>query len=321
MAEPEGLGSTMAGDDAPHNFSAKLQTAENCLLRAQIQVLKSAMQSLQPGNVPEQFDQKGFVQQCALVAQTVADMQKTNTSLNKKLKKDKAKYTHTLAAHEKKHSELSAENANLTASLLRATEIASERDDAAPHAQKLHATQAALEKLHLTVKELHWRLDAKTVECDAYQQHLDRPSQPDQAAPDARPVFEPEAGIQNQLLSGQFQDFFRVLQEGAPCSAANTEEFLYDQFLLDHPERDTPSPRQYTRDEVAQAMDAECGSRRSFESRKRQMEAQHGAGVRVCKKSFARCLAALGGKRKRVKGVSHWTNIGMHRRPHFWWSA
>jgi hypothetical protein len=43
------------------------------------------------------------------------------------------------------------------------------------------------------------------------------------------------------------------------------------------------------------------------------MKARYGDNARVSRKSFARCLAALGGKFKRVKGMNYWTNVGMRR--------
>ena len=127
---------------------------------------------------------------------------------------------------------------------------------------------------------------------------------------------------QDPILSAHLRNFFYVLEKGVPTSEANSELNLYDQFLFDHPKEDKEKaiPNQHTRDEVARAMHIVCGCPSDFENKKRKMQAQHGNTVRVCRKSFARCLAALGGVAKCVHGVNYWINVGMRRKPYYTWS-
>jgi hypothetical protein len=60
------------------------------------------------------------------------------------------------------------------------------------------------------------------------------------------------------------------------------------------------------RDEVVEAMRAVCGP-----------EAKGGP----CKRNFAACLASLGGKFKRKRGVRYWVNMAMTRKPLFSWDV
>ena len=78
-----------------------------------------------------------------------------------------------------------------------------------------------------------------------------------------------------------------------------------------------------TRDEIIQAMHAiGCGVNTTTKKKMKKQQQQllvgeH--GVRICKRDFAACLASMGGKFKRRRGVRFWVNIGMTRKPLFSW--
>jgi hypothetical protein len=115
--------------------------------------------------------------------------------------------------------------------------------------------------------------------------------------------------MQDQSLKALLQDFFFVLDEKAPKSKKNSEENLYDKFLLDQP--------MDTRDGVIEAMCMVCSPRGNFLAQKRSKEALHGKKARICKRRFAACLRAMGMECERSRGLSYWTNVGMSRKPRF----
>jgi hypothetical protein len=127
---------------------------------------------------------------------------------------------------------------------------------------------------------------------------------------------------QDQTLASRFRDFFRRLDtEGALC-VDHLEEHMYDQFLLDQPnqEQNKLRPDMYLRDEMVQAMHR-VGGVGDFNHRKQSLASRHGDGVRMCKRSFAACLASMGGKFRRRRGARYWLNVGMARRPLFAWDV
>jgi hypothetical protein len=223
------------------------------------------------------------------------------------------------------------------------TSLAEQKDEAE---RKLQAVQVEMQYLD-------WDLEGLKVECKHKQMEIDQllhrlsqtsacagldqivalnqPAAPPEIAneisvqdtslqPDMKPQLNNETGIQDKFLSRQLQDFFHLLRGNTPHSDVNTEENLYDQFILDHPIQDMGIPSQYTREQVVRAMDKEWDQKhngRDFEVRKLQKVKQHSKNVRMCKKKFARCLEAMGGKLKRVKGKNHWINIGMCRKPRY----
>ena len=105
------------------------------------------------------------------------------------------------------------------------------------------------------------------------------------------------------------QDFFFVLDEKAPKSKKNSEENLYDKFLLDQPKD--------TRDKVLESICMVCSPPRNFLAQKRNKEALHGKKARICKSRFAACLRAMGMECERLRGMGYWTNVGMRRKPRF----
>ena len=136
----------------------------------------------------------------------------------------------------------------------------------------------------------------------------------------------PQINIENdQRLAWRFKDFFRRLDVDGHPSADNLEEHMYDQFLLDQPNKEAHKWRKdmLTRDEIIQAMHAiGCGVNTTTKKKMKKQQQQllvgeH--GVRICKRDFAACLASMGGKFKRRRGVRFWVNIGMTRKPLFSW--
>ena len=189
--------------------------------------------------------------------------------------------------------------------------------------------QRSVRELEKCVRELERELRMKNSECDAYRNVIDqRLSKMDQLGQTVevkklRIRLREDMPVDidlDQILSKALRIFFHVAEKAVLPSAENNEMYLYDQFMLFHPKEQGGKvmPDQYTRDEVAQAMHFVCGCPSDFEAKKRHMQAQHGETVRVCRKSFARCLAALDGTFKRVQGVNYWINIEIPRKPLVW---
>ena len=191
--------------------------------------------------------------------------------------------------------------------------------------------QRSVRELEKYVRELERELRMKNSECDAYRNVIDqRLSIMDQlgqtvAVKQLRIRLREDMPVDidlDPILSKALRNFFHVAEKAVLPSSENNEMYLYDQFMLFHPKEQGGKvmPDQYTRDEVARAMHIVCGCPSDFEAKKRHMQAQHGENVRVCRKSFARCLAALGGVAKCVHGVNYWINVGMRRKPYYAWS-
>ena len=125
---------------------------------------------------------------------------------------------------------------------------------------------------------------------------------------------------QDQRLASRFRDFFRRLDADGPLSTDHLEENMYDLFLLDQPnqEKHRLRPEMYMRDELVQAIGAVCNA---DTKQQRGLVARHGNGVRLCKRNFAACLASMGGKFKRKRGMRYWVNMGMTRKPLFSWDV
>jgi hypothetical protein len=115
--------------------------------------------------------------------------------------------------------------------------------------------------------------------------------------------------MQDQSLKALLQDFFFVLDEKVPRSKKNSEENLYDKFLLDQPKD--------TRDRVIEAMFMVCSPSENFLAQKKSMEGRHGKKARICRGRFAACLHAMGMECERTNGLRYWTNAGMRRKPRF----
>lgn len=128
---------------------------------------------------------------------------------------------------------------------------------------------------------------------------------------------------QDQRLASRFRDFFRRLDADRPLDAEHAEEHMYDQFLLDQPnqEQHRLNPDMYLREELVWAMRAVCGREPAHQHHQRRLEARHGQGARLCRQDFAACLASMGGRFKRRRGVRYWVNLGMTRRPLFAWDV
>jgi hypothetical protein len=114
--------------------------------------------------------------------------------------------------------------------------------------------------------------------------------------------------LQDQGLKALLQDFFFV-GKTTMKNAKNSEENLYDKFLLDQPKD--------TRDRVLEAMFMACSPSGSFLDHKNSIEARHGNKARICKNRFAACLQAMGMECKRSRGSKYWINVGMRRKPKF----
>jgi hypothetical protein len=125
---------------------------------------------------------------------------------------------------------------------------------------------------------------------------------------------------QDQRLASRFRDFFRRLDADGPLSTDHLEENMYDLFLLDQPNQEKHRLRSemYMRDELVQAIGAVCNA---DTKQQRGLVARHGNGVRLCKRNFAACLASMGGKFKRKRGMRYWVNMGMTRKPLFSWDV
>jgi hypothetical protein len=115
--------------------------------------------------------------------------------------------------------------------------------------------------------------------------------------------------MQDQSLKALLHNFFFVLDQKDMKNAMNSEDNLYDKFLLDQAKD--------TRDSVLEAMFMVCSPSGNFLGHKNAIEARHGKKGRVCKSRFAACLCAMGMEFQNVRGVKHWINIGMKRKPRF----
>lgn len=115
--------------------------------------------------------------------------------------------------------------------------------------------------------------------------------------------------MQDQSLKALLHDFFFVLDQKEMKNAMNSEENLYDKFLLDQAKD--------TRDRVLEAMFMVCSPSGNFLAHKKSIEVRHGNKARVCKNRFAACLRAMGMECKQSHGLRYWINIGMRRKPRF----
>lgn len=152
----------------------------------------------------------------------------------------------------------------------------------------------------------------------------------------------PQVNIEqnDKRLASRFKDFFRRLDADGPPSSDNLEEHMYDQFLLDQPNRAENKVRtdMFTRDEILQAMHDAVGggfggntttttnnnnakAAKIIITARGPQQQHHHSGVRICKRDFAACLASMGGKFKRRRGVRFWVNMGMRRKPLFSWDV
>ena len=116
--------------------------------------------------------------------------------------------------------------------------------------------------------------------------------------------------MQDPSLQALLQDSFFVLDKKVVKSAKNSENYIYDKFLMNQ-------PNQSSRDSVLEAIYNVCDVKGNFQTFKRNTEARLGKKGRVCKSRFAACLCAMGMEFQNVRGVKHWINIGMKRKPRF----
>jgi hypothetical protein len=105
------------------------------------------------------------------------------------------------------------------------------------------------------------------------------------------------------------QDFFFVLEKKVVRSSKNSENYIYDQFLMNHPKK--------SRESVLEAIFTVCDVPGNFQTYKRNMEVRLGKKARVCKSRFAACLCAMGMEYQKVSGLRYWSNVGMRRKPRF----
>jgi hypothetical protein len=115
--------------------------------------------------------------------------------------------------------------------------------------------------------------------------------------------------MQDQSLKALLQDFFFVLDEKVVKSARNSENYIYDKFLMAQPKQ--------SRDGVLEAIYSVCGVPGNFQTFKRNLEARLGKKGRICKSRFAACLCAMGMEYQTVSGSKYWINVGMRRKPKF----
>ncbi len=137
---------------------------------------------------------------------------------------------------------------------------------------------------------------------------------------------------QDQRLASRFRDFFRRLDVDGPLGAADHhEEHMYAQFLLDQPNQEQHKlrPDMYLREELVGAMRSVCcgsavvvdGGSSASTRRKQRMGVCHGDYHKLGRRDFAACLASMGGRFKRRRGVRYWVNVGMTRKPLFSWDV
>ena len=124
----------------------------------------------------------------------------------------------------------------------------------------------------------------------------------------------------NPSLWERFDDFFVFTEDDRKRKGKNTEEHLYDQFLLDQPKNqgDKVDGYMYTRDELMEAMHGIKHNGNLMDKKERMFFRHKGKG-RLCKRDFAMCLAAMGGRYTTWKGGRYWTNVEMKRRPRCVW--
>ena len=139
---------------------------------------------------------------------------------------------------------------------------------------------------------------------------------------------------QDQRLASRFRDFFRRLEVDAPIGVENHEEHMYEQFLLDQPNQEQHKlrPEMYLREGLVRAMHAvvvvggnssssSSGSNSNSSRSKRPTASKRLLTSSNIRRDFAACLASMGGRFKRRRGVRYWVNVGMTRKPLFSWDV
>ncbi len=136
-------------------------------------------------------------------------------------------------------------------------------------------------------------------------------------------IFDKDLDLKatHPTLWERFNDFFVFTEQSEINDSTHTEHHLYDQFLLDQPKNqgDKVDGYVYTRDELLYAMHS-IYKRGDMAQKTHQVQKRHGDKGRVCKRDFATCLAAMGGRHKSKNGKRYWTNVEIGRRPRcIWW--
>ena len=126
----------------------------------------------------------------------------------------------------------------------------------------------------------------------------------------------------NKQLCDRFKEFFQVTEQDSKRGADNVEEHLYDQFLLDQPKSvwNKKCRFMYTRDELIGAMHG-IYKKGDILFKRQRIVRRHGKSGRLCKRDFAVCLSALGGRFKMTQGRRYWVNVQMTRTPSFSWDV
>ena len=341
------------GMDAPE--SALLHEVECNAYRLRIEFLEETMRNYQslPADLLGSFDVDQCNGNCYVLRQNFWDVWNTNTSLHSKFEHEMQRYRDVIKEKDNRIMELGSVNSLLekslqqsNAQLFETRQEASSAEDSADLEEyfnrKLDEERAVLALMRNRVTELEEALYLKEQESSARQMQinylLSLPNQLEHAAEVnamRNKLWEAEKRIQellvvqrfgeppvaaprllftrvnlekDQRLAQRFRDFFRRVDTDGLTSADNLEENMYELFLLDQPNRDQHRLRQdmYVRDEVVEAMHAVCGT----ESK-----------ARLCKRNFAACLASMGGKFKRKRGVRYWVNMVMTRKPLFSWDV
>jgi hypothetical protein len=343
--------------DTENSESTLLHDAECNAYRLRIEFLEETIRNYQslPADLLGSFDVDQCTGNCCVLRQNFWDVWNTNTSLHSKFEHEMQRYKDVIKEKDNRIMELGSVNSLLEKSLqqsnaqlfeTRREAVASSAEDTADLEEyfnrKLDEERAILALMRNRVAELEEALYLKEQESGARQMQinylLSLPNQLEHAAEVnamRNKLWEAEKRIQelvmvqrfgehpaaaprllftrvnlekDQRLAQRFRDFFRRMDTDRPTGAENSEENMYELFLLDQPNRDQHRLRQdmYVRDEVVEAMHAVCGT----ESK-----------ARLCRRNFAACLASMGGKFKRKRGVRHWVNMVMTRKPLFSWDV
>ena len=317
--------------------------------RLRIEFLEESIRIYQslPTDLLGSFDVDQCSGNCNVLRQNFWDVWNTNTSLHAKFQQEMQQYNDAIKERDGRIMELTSVNSLLEQSLLQQEEQlveTTQRDTSSADLEeyfnrKLNEERAIIALMRNRAAELEEALYLKEQESGARQMQINHllslPNQFEHAAEVnamRTKLWDAEKRIQELMLvqrfgeqaprllftrlnldkdprlAQRFRDFFRRTDAEGPTSAENAEESLYGRFLLDQPNRDQHRlrPDMYVRDEVVEAMRAVCGP-----------EAKGGQ----CKRNFAACLAAMGGKFKRKRGARYWVNMVVTRKPLFSWDV
>jgi hypothetical protein len=328
-------------------MSETLHETECNAYRLRIEFLEESIRNYQslPADLLGSFDVEQCSGNCNVLRQNFWDVWSTNTSLHAKFEQEMQRYKEEIRERDGRIMELTSVNALLEQSLQQTPPPNNNQNNSSTDLEeyfhrKLDEERATIALLRDRAAELEEALYLKEQESGARQMQINHllslPNQFEHAAEVnamRTKLWDAEKRIQELMLvqrfgeqqaprllftrvdldkdprlAQRFRDFFRRTDAEGPTSAENAEESLYGRFLLDQPNRDQHRlrPDMYVRDEVVEAMRAVCGP-----------EAKGGP----CKRNFAACLAAMGGKFKRKRGARYWVNMVVTRKPLFSWDV